>query len=133
MGRTLVSLLLRLVLAAGLLASVGARFKLLDAPASFDSFTFWTSRLWGLAPSSIVPALEWVVIVLAAVLGAMLLLGLRTRPVALTTGILFLAVGVAMALQTGIKAPFHAAVFTTAGAAFAVHLIGAGRASLDGG
>lgn len=133
MGRSLVSLLLRLVLAAGLFASVGARFKLVDAPAGFDAFTYWTARLWGLAPASVIPVFEWVVFGVALVLGAMLLLGLRTRPAALATGILFLVVGIAMTLQIGFKAPFHAAVFTTAGAAFAVHLLGAGRASLDGG
>ena len=133
MGRSLVSLLLRLALALGLLAAVGARFGIIGAPAGFDALTYWTSRLWGLAPASIVPVLGWVVTVVELVLGLLLLLGLRTRHAALATGVLFLAVAVAMSLRSGLEAPFHAAIFLTAGAAFALQAMGAGRLALDRG
>jgi len=132
MGRSLVALFLRVVLAFGLLAAVGARFGLFDAPAAFDSFAFWTTRLFGLAPQAIVPVMRWIVPVLELVLALLLLVGVRTRLAALVTGILFVAVAAAMSIHAGWTAPFHAAVLTTAAAAFALQAIGAGRVSLDG-
>jgi uncharacterized membrane protein YphA (DoxX/SURF4 family) len=133
MGRSLVPLFLRLALAVGLLAAVGARFGLIGAPAGFDALTYWTTRLWGFAPASIVPILGWIVTTVELVLGLLLLLGLRTRPAALVTGVLFLAVAAAMSFRSGLEAPFHAAIFLTAAASFAVQAMGAGRLSLDRG
>lgn len=133
MARSLLALFLRVVLAAGLLAAVGARFGLVGAPAAFDALTWWTARLWGLAPAALVSLLGWVVVGIELVLGLMVLLGLRTRQAALVAGVLLSAVAVAMALRDGLAAPFHAALFAVAGLSFAIHQIGAGRFSVDGG
>ena len=132
MARSLVALFLRAVLAFGLLAAGGAALGLVGAPAGFDALSWWTSRLWGLAPAAIVPFLSWTVMVVELILALLLLLGLRTRTAALVTGVLFLAVAAAMTLRMGIEAPFHAAIFAIAGVAFAIQTIGAGRVSFDG-
>src|SRR5690606_28575983 len=133
MARSLLALFLRLVLPAGLLPAVGARRGRLAAPPALAAVTSWPARLSALAPAALVSLLGWVVVGIELVLGLLALLGLRPRQAALVAGVLLSAVAVAMALRDGLAAPFHAALFAVAGLSFAIHQIGAGRFSVDGG
>ena len=131
MARSLLPLFLRLILASGLLTAAGARFGLIAAPAAWDAFSRWTTRLWGLAPLSIQPVLGWVVVGIEIVLGLLILVGFRTRQMALATGVLLLATALAMWLRAGIQSPFHAAVFAYAGVAFTLAALGPGRIAIE--
>lgn len=131
MLRSLLPLYLRLVLASGLLAAAGARFGFIAAPAGWDALTRWTTRLWGLAPASVQPLLGWVVLAIQIVLGLLLLVGFRTRQMALATGVLLAAAAIAMAWRAGIQAPWYAGVFAYAGVAFTLAALGPGRISIE--
>ncbi|MEX2530535.1 MAG: DoxX protein [Gemmatimonadota bacterium] len=136
--RGVVSLFLRLALAAAFLSAVADRFGFWGAPGAdgvawgeFSRFLAYTGLINPWAPEAIVPALGWIATVGEVVIGSALLLGFRTRSAAIASGVLLLLFGVGMTWGTGIKSALDASVFSASAAAFSLAILGAGPLSVD--
>jgi len=119
------SVFLRLALGLSFLSAVADRVGMWGAFGephvawgTFDRFVTYTGQLnWFLPKTSILP-LAIVATSAEITLGVLLLLGWKTRVVALLSGVLLLIFAVTMAMGLGIKAPLDASVFSAAGGAF---------------
>jgi uncharacterized membrane protein YphA (DoxX/SURF4 family) len=119
------ALFLRVALAVTLLAAVTDRFGFWGPPGAanvawgdFSHFEAYAAKLNWLVPRAEIPLLAWVVTCLETGLSLALLLGVRTRRVALASGILLLLFALAMTLATGIKSPLNASVYSASAGAF---------------
>jgi len=117
-------LLTRFGLASAYLSSVADRFGVWGhhgAPnvawGDFQYFVAQVGTLLPWAPKSIVPVLAWLVSVLEAALGLGLLIGVRTRTMAIGSACLLLVFGLSMTFSAGgIHSAFASSVFSAAGA-----------------
>ncbi len=132
------SLALRVALALTFLYSLADRFGWVGPPGAanvswgtFSHFTAYAGTLNWFLPHSLIAALAWFDTSLEAVLGLMLLAGLRLRAVSFVSGLLLLAFATAMSVASGIGAPFQYSVFTAAAAAFLLASQPPDRWSLD--
>jgi uncharacterized membrane protein YphA (DoxX/SURF4 family) len=98
---------------------------------SFSRFTAYVGTLNWFLPHSLITVLAWIDTSLEAVLGLMLLTGLRLRAVSFVSGLLLLAFATAMSVASGIGAPFQYSVFTASAAAFLLASQPPGRWSID--
>jgi thiosulfate dehydrogenase [quinone] large subunit len=137
--RRYASVFLRLALGASFLSGVADRFGLWGpagtvnvAWGDFQRFTAYTAQLNPWAPAATVPALAWIATVAEVVLGVALILGFFTRWSALLSGVLLLLFAFGMTVGTGLKSALNASVFSAAGAAFALALLGPGLWAVDG-
>ncbi len=118
-------LVARFGLGSAFLSAVADRFGVWGPPGTplvawgdFQHFTAYTAALNPAAPAKLVPVLAWAVTVLEAGFGLALLIGLRTRAMALGSAILLLAFAWAMAFRpAGIHAVMTHSVLSAAGAA----------------
>jgi uncharacterized membrane protein YphA (DoxX/SURF4 family) len=123
--RAFSSVFLRFALGLSFLSAVADRFGMWGAFGephvawgTFDRFVTYTGQLnWFLPNASIWP-LAVVATCAEIILGILLLLGWKTRLVALLSGMLLLLFGLTMTGALGIKAPLDASVFSAAGGAF---------------
>jgi thiosulfate dehydrogenase (quinone) large subunit len=136
--RRYVTIYLRLALAAGFLTSVSDRFGLWGpsgtanvAWGSFQQFIAYTGQLNPWAPSVLISPLAWFVTVAEIVFGTALLLGLRTRDVALASGVLLGLFALGLTVGTGLKSALNYSVFAASAGAFALATERAYRWSLD--
>jgi thiosulfate dehydrogenase (quinone) large subunit len=137
--RRYASVFLRVALAASFLSGVADRFGLWGPPGTvnvawgdFQRFTAYTAQLNPWAPAATVPVLAWIATVAEVVLGVALILGFFTRWSALLSGVLLLLFAFGMTVGTGLKSALNASVFSAAGAAFALALLGPGLWAVDG-
>ena len=133
-----VAIYLRLALAAGFLTSVSDRFGLWGpsgtanvAWGSFRQFAAYTGQLNPWAPAVLIPPLAWFVTVAEIVFGIALLLGLRTRDVALASGVLLGLFALGLTVGTGLKSALNYWVFAASAGALALGMEHSYRWSLD--
>jgi uncharacterized membrane protein YphA (DoxX/SURF4 family) len=138
-GRRYVPGFLRLAVGGTFLVSVADRFGFWGpsgtknvAWGDFVHFTQYTGQLNPWAPAALIPALAWAATAAELILGVALILGLFTRWAGLLSGILLLLFAGGMSVGTGLKSALNASVFSAAGAAFALVVLGPGRRSVDG-
>lgn len=124
------TLYLRFALAAGFLTSVSDRFGLWGAPGrtnvawgDFQRFTAYTGQLDPWVPAVLIPPLAWFVTVTETVLGFALILGFRTRYVALASGGLLGLFALGITVGTGLKAALNYSVFAASAGAFGLAII----------
>lgn len=119
------TLYLRLALAAGFFTSVTDRFGAWGpygvknvAWGNMSRFLEYTATLNPYFPASAILPLGWLVTVLEVGLGLGLLLGFRTRALAIASGFLLLAFALGMTIGTGVKSALNASVFAASAGAF---------------
>ena len=118
-------LYVRLTLGVTFLSSVSDRFGVWGPPGTrnvawgdFDHFLAYTAVLNPYLPAGVIPALGWAVTAAETVLGVALIVGFRTRLVALASSLLLLAFALGMTIGVGIKSPLDYSVFSASAAAF---------------
>ena len=122
--RRLAILLTRFGLAAAYLSAVADRFGVWGRHGmpsvtwgDFQHFASEVATLLPWVPKSIVPILAWLVTALESSIGLGLLIGVRTKMMALGSAILLIAFGLAMTFSTvGIHAALASSFFSAAGA-----------------
>ena len=119
------AIFLRLALAAGFLAAVTDRFGLWGPPGTtnvawgdFGHFLNYAAILNPELPASWIPAVGVGVTIAESILTIALLIGFRTRTVALLSGLMLLAFAAGMTIGTGIKSALNASVFSASAGAF---------------
>jgi len=117
----------RLALAAAFLSAVADRFGLwgpVNPPVvdwgSMEGFYPAVAALNPWAPSALIPALAWLVTIVEAVLGVLLIVGFRLRLTALASGVLLAIFALTMTIFLGPKLPLNYSVYTAAACAFLV-------------
>ena len=118
------SLLLRIGLGVGFLSAVADRLGLWGAFGqpnvewgNFSRFLEYTHTLNWYLPAGMILPLGIIATGAEILFGLLLLVGWRTRTVALLSGLLMLTFAVSMTLALGIKAPLNFAVLTGIGGA----------------
>ena len=117
-------LILRVILGITLLSAVADRFGLWGAPGTpgvawgnWENFIAYTQTLNSFAGKSVAEILGALATFFEIVFGLCLIIGFKTRPVALGTAALLLLFGISMAFSVSVKAPFDYSVLTSAAAA----------------
>jgi uncharacterized membrane protein YphA (DoxX/SURF4 family) len=112
------TLLLRIAIGAGLLSAVADRFGLWGAPGrpsvawgTFGRFLAYTAALNPWCPTSLLPALGWLVTIAELGLGMALLVNFRLRLTAQLTALITAAFAITMACTLGIHTPLNYSVF----------------------
>jgi uncharacterized membrane protein YphA (DoxX/SURF4 family) len=127
--------LTRLALAASFLSSVADRFGAWGHYGAthvewgdFQHFAAQVSALVPWFPKALAPALAWLVTTLESAFGLGLLLGVRTKVMAIGSGCLLLLIGFATMLSSagGIHAALASSVFSAAAASFLLAWVAAG-------
>jgi uncharacterized membrane protein YphA (DoxX/SURF4 family) len=118
------SLFLRLALGASFLSAVADRFGLWGVYGqpnvswgNYGRFLVYTAKLNWFLPAGIIPTLAVLATAAETILGLLLVLGWKTRTVALLSGILLTIFSVSMTMALGVKAPLNLSVFSAAGGA----------------
>jgi uncharacterized membrane protein YphA (DoxX/SURF4 family) len=113
-------LLLRLALGVGFLTTVSDRLGLLGSFGTpniewgnWDSFVNYTGTLMPFLDKPVVNIMGGIATLLEATIGILLIIGFKTRLVAIGSCGLTLIFALAMTLFLGIKAPINFAVFST--------------------
>lgn len=125
-------LLLRFGLGTAFLSAVADRFGLYGphgaggvAWGDFAHFTAYTGTLTWFLPSAITLLLAWIATAGEIIFGILLLLGLRTREVALGSAALLVSFALGMSASTvGIHSAFNYSVFSAAGGALLLAAFG---------
>ena len=133
--RQIAKLFLRLTVASSMLSAVEDRFGLwpkeLCMWGDMDKFIAYTQSLMPYIPADAVPVLAWIATVLEVLLSICLLIGLKLKWTASITGLMILAVAIAMATSMGFKAPLDYSTFTASAAAFGILACGDGVLEID--
>lgn len=129
---------LRIALGVTFLSSVADRFGMLGALGQpnvawgdFDHFKAYAARLNWFLPSSLIPALAWLVTCLETILGFTLIAGLFTRVSAFASGALLLLFALAMTASTGLQSALSHSVYSASAGAFLLAASGYYVWSLD--
>ena len=134
---TVSTVLLRLALGISFLSAVADRFGLWGvygqpdvAWGNYARFVEYTAKLNWFLPAATIPALAMTSTAAETLFGLLLILGWKTRLVALLSGALLAIFALTMTAALGVKAPLNFSVFSAAGGAL---LLGARdcRFSLD--
>lgn len=131
-------LVLRVVLGITMLSAVADRFGLWGAPGSpgvawgnWENFIAYTQTLNSFASKSVAGILGALATFFEIVFGVFLIIGFKTRIIALGTSVLMLFFAIAMATSSTIKAPFDYSVLTSTAAALLLSAIGKTSFSAD--
>lgn len=123
-------LILRIVLGITMLSAVADRFGLWGAPGdpgvawgNWDNFIAYTQTLNSFASKSVAGILGALATFFEILFGLLLIIGFKTRIVALGTSGLMLLFALSMAISVSIKAPFDYSVFTSSAAALLLSAI----------
>ncbi|QEC44338.1 DoxX family protein [Pseudobacter ginsenosidimutans] len=131
MNHKIITIFLRLALAAGLLSAVADRFGIWNKEVAvwgnWNAFLEYTQTLNPWLPVAVIPAVGIIATAAEIVFGLGLLIGIKTEIFAKLTGFLLLLFALSMSFSTGIKAPLDFSVFAASGAAFALALLTAKR------
>lgn len=119
------SVLVRLALGAIFLSVVADRLGLWGPPGAehvswgnFDNFLENVQLLNPYLPPSLVPPVGWMVTLAEFSFGVLLLIGYKTRAVALLSGFLLLAFVISTGVAFGIKVPLNFSIVVDAACAF---------------
>jgi uncharacterized membrane protein YphA (DoxX/SURF4 family) len=111
----------RFALGAAFLSGIADRFGLYRGRnvgyGNFQGFLDYTAKVNSFMPPATIPFLGWSATFLEFTFGALLILGLWTRWVALGSAALLMLFGTAMAISFGIKAPLDYSVFSASACA----------------
>lgn len=125
---------LRLALAIAYLSAVADRFGFWSKGAvwgNMENFLKYTAQMTSFLPGSMAPFLGWTATLLEITFGVLLIIGFKTRLVALGSAGLLLLFAAAMALSFGAKPVFDYAVLTGIAASFALYSLPEYPYSLD--
>ena len=121
---TVSSVFLRFALGISFLSAVADRFGLWGvygqpnvAWGNYARFVAYAAKLNWFLPAAMIPALAIVSTAAEMLFGLLLILGWKTRTVALLSGVLLTAFALAMTTALGVKAPLDFSVFSAAGGA----------------
>lgn len=119
-----IKVFLRVAIASAFLSAVADRFGLWKKESSvwgnWKSFVDYTGLITPWAPHDFTTALAAAATIAEVLLALGLLIGYKTKWVAVASGLLLLIFAVSMSLSVGIKAALDYSVFTAAAAAFAL-------------
>ncbi|WP_428229392.1 DoxX family protein [Flavobacterium sp.] len=131
-------LILRVVLGITMLSAVADRFGLWGAPGApgvawgnWENFVTYTQTLNSFASKSLAGILACLATFFEIVFGISLIIGFKTRIIALGTSGLMLLFAISMAISVSIKAPFDYSVLTSAAAALLLSTLGKTSFSVD--
>lgn len=131
-------LILRVVLGITILSAVADRFGLWGAPGdpgvawgNWDNFIAYTQTLNPFASKSVAAILGILATFFEIIFGICLIIGFKTRIIALGTSALMLLFALSMAISISIKAPFDYSVLTSSAAALLLAAIGKTSFSAD--
>lgn len=123
-GTTQAGFVLRIVLGITMLSAVADRFGLWGAPGApgvawgnWDNFIIYTQTLNSFVSKSLAEVLGALATFFEILFGLFLIIGFKTRYIALGTAGLMLLFAFSMAVSVSIKAPFDYSVLTSAAAA----------------
>lgn len=123
-GTTQAGFVLRIVLGITMLSAVADRFGLWGAPGvpgvawgNWDNFIVYTQTLNSFASKSLAEVLGALATFFEILFGLFLIIGFKTRYIALGTAGLMLLFAFSMAVSVSVKAPFDYSVLTSAAAA----------------
>jgi uncharacterized membrane protein YphA (DoxX/SURF4 family) len=121
---TVSSVFLRLALGISFLSAVADRFGLWGvygernvAWGNYVRFVAYTAKLNWFLPPTIIPLLAIISTAAEILFGLLLVLGWKTRAIALLSGVLLTSFALTMTLALGVKAPLDLSVFSAAGGA----------------
>jgi uncharacterized membrane protein YphA (DoxX/SURF4 family) len=121
---TVSSVFLRLALGISFLSAVADRFGLWGlygepnvAWGNYARFVAYTAKLNWFLPAATIPALAIISSAAEILFGLLLVLGWKTRTIALLSGVLLTAFALTMTTALGVKAPRDFSVFSAAGGA----------------
>jgi len=121
---TVSSVFLRLVLGISFLSAVADRFGLWGvygqpnvAWGNYARFVAYTAKLNWFLPAAAIPALAIVATAAEILFGLLLVVGWKTRTIALSSGVLLTTFALTMTMALGVKAPLDSSVFSAAGGA----------------
>jgi thiosulfate dehydrogenase (quinone) large subunit len=119
-----VKLFLRLAIATAFLSAVADRFGLwrkeVSAWGNWNAFVDYTGLITPWVPGTFTETLAITATTLEVLLALGLLIGWRTKWMAVASGILLLVFGLSMSFSVGIKPALDYSVFTASAAAFAL-------------
>ncbi|RAJ07005.1 DoxX-like protein [Chitinophaga skermanii] len=128
-------LFLRIALAAALLSAVADRFGCWPASQSawgnMTTFIQYTGKITSFLPAGLTTTNAYLATFAETVLGILLILGYKTRWVAMATGVLLLLFAISMTLTLGIKSTFDYSVWVGSAGAFLLSTQKHYRYSLD--
>lgn len=131
-------LILRVVLGITMLSAVADRFGLWGVPGApgvawgnWENFIVYTQTLNSFASKSVAGILGALATIAEITFGLLLIIGFKTRLVALGTSGLMLLFAVSMAISISIKAPFDYSVLTSSAAALLLSAIDRTSFALD--
>jgi uncharacterized membrane protein YphA (DoxX/SURF4 family) len=118
------SVFLRLALGISFLSAVADRFGLWGvygqpnvAWGNYARFVAYTAKLNWFLPAAIIPLLAIISTAAEILFGLLLVLGWKTRTIALLSGVLLTSFALTMTMALGVKAPLDLSVFSAAGGA----------------
>jgi len=113
------TLLLRIAMAATFLSAVASRLNMWGKESSgWNGFISYTTEVLSFAPPSFIPFFAIASTVLETLFAVLLIIGFRTRLVALGSAFLTLGFAISMAYSSGIKSPLDYSVFVDCTACF---------------
>jgi uncharacterized membrane protein YphA (DoxX/SURF4 family) len=122
--QTVSSVFLRLALGISFLSAVADRFGAWGAYGqpnvawgNYARFVAYTAKLNWFLPAATIPALAIISTAAEILFGLLLVLGWKTRTIALLSGVLLTTFALAMTMALGVKAPLDSSVFSAAGGA----------------
>jgi uncharacterized membrane protein YphA (DoxX/SURF4 family) len=118
------SVFLRLALGISFLSAVADRFGLWGAYGqpnvswgNYARFVDYTAKLTWFLPTAMTPALAIIATAAETLFGLLLVLGWKTRIIALLSGVLLTTFALTMTMALGVKAPLNFSVFSAAAGA----------------
>ncbi|HYT19377.1 MAG TPA: TQO small subunit DoxD [Candidatus Polarisedimenticolia bacterium] len=121
---TVSSIFLRLALGISFLSAVADRFGLWGlyvqpnvAWGNYAHYLAYTAKLTWFLPAATIPALAIIATAAEILFGLFLVLGWKTRTIALLSGVLLTTFALAMTMALGVKAPLDFSVFSAAAGA----------------
>lgn len=112
-------LLLRIALSATFLSAVASRLGFWGSQSGgWKSFLEYTSEVCAWASNNLIPVLALCATILEAVFALLLLIGYKTKWVAIGASILTMGFAISMTYSMGLKEPLDYSVFVFSAAAF---------------
>ena len=84
---------------------------------NYARYLAYTAKLNWFLPAATIPALAIIATAAEILFGLLLVLGWKTRTIALLSGVLLITFALAMTMALGVKAPLDFSVFSAAGGA----------------
>ena len=114
----------RLALGTSFLSAVADRFGLWGVYGqpnvswgNFARFVDYTAKVNSYLPSSMIPSAAIIATIAEVLFGLLLIVGWKTRIVAVLSGVLLITFALAMTISLGVKAPLNYSVFSAAAGA----------------